>query len=117
MLKMNESEYFADEEVDKKNEKQKIRLEKRKRILEDLSQLREEFFRGEWDGLLASSEYELFSIIEILEPLLAGSANIVVHHPNIQVCYVFLYILSRKGSLHIRYLQRSRRSYVSIHSI
>ncbi|GJJ13094.1 hypothetical protein Clacol_007344 [Clathrus columnatus] len=78
-------EYHTDDESERKNEKQKVRLEKRKRLVEDLSQLRAEFFAGDWDGLLISSEYEPYSIIELLEPLLAGSANIVVHHPNIQV--------------------------------
>ena len=99
-------EYHPDDDIEEKNDKQKTRLEKRKRVLEELAQLREEFFKGDWDGLvgclanriifshffsasenrlLISSEYEPYSIIEALEPLLTGSANIIVHHPQIQV--------------------------------
>ncbi|KAF8515843.1 Gcd10p family-domain-containing protein [Hysterangium stoloniferum] len=68
-----------------KNEKQRSRMEKRKRGQDKLNETREDFFRGEWDGLVVSSQYDPYAIIETLEPRLAGSANIVVHHPNIQI--------------------------------
>ncbi len=38
-------------------------------------------------SLLISSEYEPYSIIERLDPYLAGSASIVVHSPYSQVCF------------------------------
>lgn len=78
-------DYHSDDESEKKNEKQRSRLQKRKRLIESLSLLREELFKGEWDGLLVSSEYEPYSVVEVLESFLAGSANIVVHHPNIRI--------------------------------
>ncbi|KIJ53784.1 hypothetical protein M422DRAFT_775764 [Sphaerobolus stellatus SS14] len=78
-------EYHPDDETEEKNDKQKTRMEKRKQTLDQLTALREEFFQGDWDGLLISSEFEPYSIIEMLEPLLTGSANIIVHHPHVHV--------------------------------
>ncbi|KAF8466509.1 Gcd10p-domain-containing protein [Gautieria morchelliformis] len=67
-----------------KNEKQRMRVEKRKRAQEKLNSTRAELFRGEWDALVVSSEFEPCSVVEVLEPYLAGSSNIVVHSPHIQ---------------------------------
>ncbi|OCH89722.1 Gcd10p-domain-containing protein [Obba rivulosa] len=64
---------------------QKSRLNKRKAVANSLMQTREELFAGEFDGLLIASEYEPFSIIEKLTPYVAGSANIVVHSPFVQI--------------------------------
>jgi hypothetical protein len=46
---------------------------------------RQELFAGEFDGLLVASEYDLFEIVEMLSPYLAGSASIVVQNVFLQV--------------------------------
>ncbi|KAF8971709.1 Gcd10p family-domain-containing protein [Flammula alnicola] len=68
-----------------KSERQKYRLNKRKAILDLLNNTREELFSGEFEGLVISSEYDPYSIIERLSPYLAGSASIVVHSPFNQI--------------------------------
>jgi len=68
-----------------KSDAQKARLNKRKVVNEALNQTREELFAGEFDGLVVASEYDPFSILQKLSPYLAGSANIVVHSPHIQI--------------------------------
>ncbi|EJD03817.1 Gcd10p-domain-containing protein [Fomitiporia mediterranea MF3/22] len=68
-----------------RSERQKSRLNKRKKVVGNLYNTRNELFSGEFDGLLIASEYEPFSIVEKLCPYLAGSASIVVHSPHIQV--------------------------------
>ncbi|TFY56088.1 hypothetical protein EVJ58_g7850 [Rhodofomes roseus] len=68
-----------------KSDAQKSRLNKRKAVSETLNQTREELFAGEFDGLVVASEYDPFSILQNLSPYLAGSANIVVHSPYIQI--------------------------------
>jgi tRNA (adenine58-N1)-methyltransferase non-catalytic subunit len=45
---------------------------------------RTELFEGDFDGLIISSEYDSFSIIQRLLPYLAGSATVVVHNPVLQ---------------------------------
>lgn len=64
---------------------QKERYEKRKLALEAHAQLREEFFAGEWDGLLIAAQYEPFSIVQRLTPYLAGSATITIYSPFLQI--------------------------------
>ncbi|KAG8907198.1 tRNA (adenine(58)-N(1))-methyltransferase non-catalytic subunit trm6 [Tulasnella sp. 417] len=63
---------------------QKVRSEKRHARAEELRKRREEFWAGEWNALVVASEYEPFSIIERVEPYLAGSGSIVVHSPYLQ---------------------------------
>ncbi|KIO22383.1 hypothetical protein M407DRAFT_216590 [Tulasnella calospora MUT 4182] len=63
---------------------QKARSEKRHARAEDLRKRRDEFWAGEWNALVVASEYEPFSIIERVEPYLAGSGSIVVHSPYLQ---------------------------------
>ncbi|KAF8578320.1 Gcd10p-domain-containing protein [Ramaria rubella] len=75
----------VDAEPEVVNDKQRMRMAKRKRTQDKINETREELFRGEWDALLVSSEYEPYSIVEALEPYLAGSSNIVVHSPHIQI--------------------------------
>lgn len=60
------------------------RLKKKQSIASNLQKLRNEYFDGDFDGLIVISKYEPVSIIERVLPRLAGSANIVVHSPFIQ---------------------------------
>ncbi|MCO5566171.1 hypothetical protein L7F22_019847 [Adiantum nelumboides] len=60
------------------------RMKKKQAIASNLEKLRNEYFDGEFDGLVVISKYEPVSIIERVLPRLAGSANIVVHSPFIQ---------------------------------
>ncbi|KAA1468108.1 Gcd10p-domain-containing protein [Dentipellis sp. KUC8613] len=68
-----------------KSDKQKARLTKRKAVTESLSRTREELFSGEFEGLVISSEYDPYSIVEKLVPYLGGSASIVVQSPHLSV--------------------------------
>jgi len=68
-----------------KSDKHKIRIEKRKMVGNLLTRTREELFAGEYDGLIISSDYDPFSIVEMLSPYVAGSGSVVVHSPHIQV--------------------------------
>ncbi|KZT73344.1 Gcd10p-domain-containing protein [Daedalea quercina L-15889] len=68
-----------------KSDAQKTRLNKRKAVNDTLNRTREELFAGEFDGLVVASEYDPSSILEKLSPYLAGSANIVVHSPYVQI--------------------------------
>ncbi|KAJ3549898.1 hypothetical protein NM688_g5131 [Phlebia brevispora] len=68
-----------------KSEGQKNRLNKRKLATDVLMQNREELFAGEFDGLIVASQYDAFSILEMLSPYLAGSASIVVYSPHAQI--------------------------------
>ncbi|KAG8851242.1 tRNA (adenine(58)-N(1))-methyltransferase non-catalytic subunit trm6 [Tulasnella sp. 330] len=67
------------------NDRQKRKREDRQAKLDQLRARREELWAGEWDGLLVATEYDPFSVVEKLVPYLAGSANIVVHSPYLQV--------------------------------
>ena len=84
-----------------RSERQRSRLDKRKKAKGGLENAREELFSGEFDGwvlefesidyvsyyssLLVATEYEPFSVIEKLTPYIGGSASIVVHSPYLQV--------------------------------
>ncbi|KDQ15589.1 hypothetical protein BOTBODRAFT_624451 [Botryobasidium botryosum FD-172 SS1] len=68
-----------------RSDREKVRLEKRKLINEELLNDRQSLFAGEWEGLIISTQYEPFSVIEKLESYLAGSAPIVVHSSHLQV--------------------------------
>jgi len=46
---------------------------------------RQDFFSGEFDGLLVSSEYDPWSILEMTHTYLSGSASIVFHCPHLQI--------------------------------
>ncbi|CAE7132858.1 unnamed protein product [Rhizoctonia solani] len=64
--------------------KEKSKQRKRKAMANVLSNLREELFSGEFDGLVVASQFEPFSLIEKLCPYVAGSGSIVVYSPYIQ---------------------------------
>ncbi|KAG8935659.1 tRNA (adenine(58)-N(1))-methyltransferase non-catalytic subunit trm6 [Tulasnella sp. 418] len=68
-----------------RSDKQRIRLEKRRATSQALQALRQEYFDGEWNGLLVASDYDPFTVIEKVFPYLAGSSSIVVHSPYLQV--------------------------------
>ncbi|KAF8323713.1 Gcd10p-domain-containing protein [Clavulina sp. PMI_390] len=65
--------------------REQARLLKRREAFESLQASRDELFAGEWDGLLLATSYDPVSIIKRISPYLAGSANIVVHSPHLQV--------------------------------
>ncbi|GAA6064134.1 hypothetical protein JCM10212_005135 [Sporobolomyces blumeae] len=67
-----------------KVQREAAKLKKRRATFEKAREMRDEFFAGEYDGLIIASEYEPHSIIERLIPFLAGSASIVVYSPYIQ---------------------------------
>ncbi|KAL5640408.1 hypothetical protein ACGC1H_007606 [Rhizoctonia solani] len=66
------------------NNKEKSKHRKRKAAASVLSNLREELFSGEFDGLLVASQFEPFSLVEKLYPYVAGSGSIAVYSPYIQ---------------------------------
>lgn len=66
-------------------EREKQRFQKRKEAYDEIQDAREELFKGEFDGLIISSHYEPVSIIDRLLPYLAGSSNVLVHGPYLQV--------------------------------
>ena len=72
------------------NERDFNRARKKREAIEDYIRSRDEFFRGNFDGyvyadsVLVACPYEPFSIVHRLTPLLAGSANVVVHSPHLQ---------------------------------
>ncbi|KAG8763805.1 tRNA (adenine(58)-N(1))-methyltransferase non-catalytic subunit trm6 [Ceratobasidium sp. 428] len=61
--------------------KEQTKLRKRKATASVLTDLREELFSGEFDGLIVASQYEPFSIIEKLSQYVAGSGTIAVYSP------------------------------------
>lgn len=63
--------------------KEKSKLRKRKATADVLSNLREELFSGEFDGLIVASQLEPFSIVEKLSQYVAGSGSIAVYSPFI----------------------------------
>ncbi|KAG9007838.1 tRNA (adenine(58)-N(1))-methyltransferase non-catalytic subunit trm6 [Tulasnella sp. JGI-2019a] len=67
------------------NDRQKRKREDRQAKFDQLRERREELWAGEWDGLLVATEYDPFSVVEKITPYLAGSANIVVHSPYLQI--------------------------------
>jgi len=71
----------------KLQERERLRLEKRRELYNETQDTREELFKGEFDGLIISSHYEPVSIIDRLLPYLSGSANVLVHGPYLQVSH------------------------------
>ncbi|GAA5858279.1 hypothetical protein JCM1840_001127 [Sporobolomyces johnsonii] len=70
-----------------KNSRELGKLKRRKATFEKAREARDEFFRGQFDGLILACEYEPYSIIERLIPRLAGSAPIVVYSPHVQILF------------------------------
>lgn len=66
------------------NERDKQRFRKRRAQHSELERVRQDFFQGEFDGLVVACGYECVSIVDRLLPYLAGSSHIVVHHPFLQ---------------------------------
>jgi len=66
------------------NDRDKQRFRKRRAQYNELERVRQEFFEGEFDGLVIACQYECVSVIDKLLPYLAGSSHIVVHHPYLQ---------------------------------
>ncbi|EIW86980.1 Gcd10p-domain-containing protein [Coniophora puteana RWD-64-598 SS2] len=64
-----------------RSDRHRQRLDRRKLANDALQQTRNELFSGEFDGLLVSTEYDAFEVVQTLSPYLAGSACIVVQHP------------------------------------
>ncbi|KDN36521.1 hypothetical protein RSAG8_10768, partial [Rhizoctonia solani AG-8 WAC10335] len=64
--------------------KEKSKQRKRKAAANVVSDLREELFSGEFDGLIVASQFEPFSLVEKLSPYVAGSGSIAVYSPYIQ---------------------------------
>ncbi|KAF9650278.1 Gcd10p-domain-containing protein [Thelephora ganbajun] len=67
------------------SDKQTHRISKRKAVVDQLDANRQDFFSGEFDGLLVSSEYDPWSILEMTCTYLSGSASIVFHCPHLQI--------------------------------
>jgi len=67
------------------SDKQTHRIIKRKAVVDQLDANRQDFFRGEFDGLIVSSEYDPWSILETTYTHLTGSASIVFHYPYLQI--------------------------------
>lgn len=63
------------------SDKEKSKLRKRKASASFLSNLREELFSGEFDGLIVASQFEPFSIVEKLSQYVAGSGAIAMYSP------------------------------------
>ena len=99
-LSNNEQDHLASAEASESNteaavevtaigrpmtDRDRQRMKKKQAIASNLERLRNEFFDGEFDGLVMVSKYEPVSVIERVLPRLAGSANIVVHSPFIQI--------------------------------
>ncbi|KAF9785778.1 Gcd10p-domain-containing protein [Thelephora terrestris] len=66
------------------SDKQIHRISKRRAVVDQLDASRQDFFSGEFDGLLVSSEYDPWSILEMTYPYISGSASIVFHCPHLQ---------------------------------
>ncbi|BGP14425.1 tRNA (adenine(58)-N(1))-methyltransferase non-catalytic subunit trm6 [Rhodosporidiobolus nylandii] len=67
----------------KRNTREASKLRKRRATFDKAKEARDEFFRGDFDGVIVATEYEPYSIIERLIPRLAGSCPIVVYSPHI----------------------------------
>lgn len=66
-------------------ERERQRARKKREGIENFIASRQQFFDGEFDAALVASPYEPYSIIHRLVPYLAGSSNVVVHSPHLQV--------------------------------
>jgi len=53
--------------------------------MDQLDANRQDFFSGDFEGLLVSSEYDPWSILEMTYAHLSGSAPIVFHSPHLQI--------------------------------
>ncbi|GAA6000204.1 hypothetical protein JCM10207_007904 [Rhodosporidiobolus poonsookiae] len=71
----------------KRNSREASKLKKRRATFDKAKEARDEFFRGDYDGVILATEYEPYSIIERLLPRIAGSAPIVVYSPHVQVLF------------------------------
>ncbi|KAK4051812.1 tRNA (adenine(58)-N(1))-methyltransferase non-catalytic subunit trm6 [Microbotryomycetes sp. JL201] len=67
--------------------KEAQRLRKRRAQFQKVMDQRDDFFAGEFDGVIIASEYEPWSVLERLLPRIAGSAPIVVFSPYVAVLY------------------------------
>lgn len=67
------------------SDKQIHRISKRKAVVDQLDANRQEFFSGGFDGLVVSSGYDPWSILEMTYTYLSGSAPIVFHCPHVQI--------------------------------
>ncbi|KAL7412032.1 Gcd10p family-domain-containing protein [Mrakia frigida] len=76
---------FQPGEATQKIDRERAKIKKRLATKQALEVVRDELHLGEWDGLVIASNYEPYSIIEKLTKYLAGSANIVVYSPYLQV--------------------------------
>ncbi|GAA5862650.1 hypothetical protein JCM3774_001091 [Rhodotorula dairenensis] len=84
--------------VPRKNTRETLKLKKRRATFDKAREAREDFFRGEFDGVIIACEYEPFSIIERLLPRIAGSAPVVVFSHHIQVLFPALQALRSHAS-------------------
>ncbi|GAA5976381.1 hypothetical protein JCM10908_005479 [Rhodotorula pacifica] len=84
--------------VPRRNNRETLKLKKRRATFEKAREAREDFFRGEFDGVIIACEYEPFSIIERLLPRIAGSAPVVVFSHHIQVLFPALQALKSHSS-------------------
>ncbi|KAM0788425.1 hypothetical protein ACM66B_001561 [Microbotryomycetes sp. NB124-2] len=65
--------------------KETQRLRKRRAQFQKVIDARDDFFTGEFDGVILATEYEPWSVLERLLPRIAGSAPIVVFSPHLAV--------------------------------
>lgn len=84
------------------NDRDRRRASKKRHAIEEYIRSRNEFFSGKFDAVLVACPYEPYSIIHRLTPLLAGSANVVVHSPYLQP------LVETQARL------RARHSYVNV---
>ncbi|GAA5929626.1 tRNA 1-methyladenosine methyltransferase subunit GCD10 [Sporobolomyces koalae] len=82
-----------------KNQRELNKIRRRKSTFDKAKLARQEYFNGEYDGLIVASEYEPYSIIERLIPRLAGSASIVVYSPTLQPLFPCLLSLRADPSI------------------
>lgn len=75
-----------------KTDRDRNRARKKRAGIEEFTATRQRFFDGEFDAyvdcltsVLVACHYEPYSILHRLLPYLAGSANVVVHSPHLQV--------------------------------
>ncbi|GAA5821415.1 hypothetical protein JCM11251_004612 [Rhodosporidiobolus azoricus] len=71
----------------KRNSREAGKLKKRKATFDKAREAREDFFRGDFDGVILATEYEPYSIIERLLPRISGSAPIVVYSQHCQILF------------------------------
>ncbi|GAA6028044.1 hypothetical protein JCM8097_001845 [Rhodosporidiobolus ruineniae] len=92
-------EVAAEAEGGKRNSREAGKLKKRKAAFDKAKEAREDFFKGDFDGVILATEYEPYSIIERLLPRIAGSAPIVVYSPHIQILFGALLPLRNHPSI------------------